>query len=658
MAVPLSLKKQAVLYIVCNLERYHCEILKVLPEELRSLVIVNLPPIDICRLEALGVEWGKDPYREWDELATYKINCLSNYEVERNILYQAYYEDWRAYYFVIVFHALFNRIKPSKYRSHYEFVLHLLLGTCECVGVKDWSKYRFSYFAPIVKDRPLIPNRHLKYLATKRSEASFVKFFLDECPYRPRFLWIVCDLFGESEVYKKHSLTSELLSKLFCKVERVMFTFDYDTQLGTFRSHRDGREKSMPYDVPSLILKMILADEFPILTGMEFRQINLEMMEETLKIAAPLFYAPVGSIANKNIPYRGLKEIYVQISGPATCPGGELLQKLGTVIKNQKELEKLSLVNFISNKAHLNEKVDRFFSSVASSFASRYSLKDLSLRQMLVSVESAQDLIDAYLASPSIHRQILHFETVTIVGQLPKTPYSKSFTPHKDAVKFKALEVFHGEIPFNFFKWFFGHPIVELRRLELCNCKLIEAVPERYRESEGVENILHVMAMSRQLHIEQLDISRLDFLHRRTTAEDFEKVFSEPHLKSVSFRTCNIGHHGVLRDITKALRPQIELGTLRGMSIVSNDLGDIPDEELQEFLEVMFSMPHIEEMDLSISHNGLEMKHFHILYDTWKLKTGGRKLRLMTCIGGDHPGQEAREMGKKLDEMAERCYHM
>lgn len=656
MAAPLSLKKQTVLYIVCNLEHFKCESLKALPEDLRSQVVVNLPPIDICRLEAEGLEWGKEPYNEWDEVATRKMNRISNYEVERGIMYQGYYEDWRAYYFVVVFHALLNRIKPSRYRNHYEFVLHLLLGVSDCVGVKDWSKYRFTHFAPIVNDRPLIPNRHLRFLVTKRSESSFIKFFLEECPYRPRFLWVVCDLFSESEVYKKHS--SELLSKLFSKVERVVFTFDYDSKLDTFRSQRDGRQKSMPYDVPSLVLKMILADESPVLSGLEFRDISHEMVEESIKIAGPLFYVPLGSISNKNIPYRGLKEIYIQIAGPKGCPGNELLQKLSSVVKNQKELEKLTLVKFIVDRAHLNEKTTKFFLTVASSLVHKASFKNVSLKQMYIPMESVQELIDAYLASPALHRQTFHLESITIVGQPPKDKLvPRSIVQHADSCQYKVIEFYHTDVPFNYFKWFFGHEMVALRRLELCNCKLLEAVRERYEEPEGPENILHLMATSQDVQVEQIDISNLNFLHQRTTASDIEKIVSEPHLRSLSFRSCNIGHHGVLPDITKALRPQIELGTLRGLSLVSNHLGDIPYEEMQDFLDVFFSMPNIEEMDLSISHNDFNSTHFHMLYDTWKLKAGGKRLKLLTCIGGEYPRYN-REIGKKLDEIAVRCYHM
>ncbi len=656
MVTPLSLKKQAVLYVVCNLEHFPCESLKALSDELRSEVVVNLPPIDICRLEAEGLEWGKEPCNEWDEIATQRINRLSNYEVERSIMYQVYYEDWRAYYFVIVFHALLNRVKPAKYRNHYEFVLHLLLGVSDCVGVKDWSKYRFSYFAPIVNERPLIPNRHLRHLATKRSESSFVRFFLDECPYRPRFLWVICDLFGESDVYKKHS--GDLLSKLFCKVERVVFTFDFDSKRGNFASHRDGRQKSVPYDVPSLVLKMILTDESPVLSGVEFRNISLEMIEESLKIAGPLFYASVGSISNKNIPYRGLKEIYIQIAGPTSCPGNELLQKLSTVIKNQRELEKLTLFKFVTDKAHLNEKVLKFFSTVSSAFVKRYCFKNLSLKSTIVSMESVLGLIDAFLASPSLHRQTLHFETVTIVGQPSKeTLIPKPVAQHEDAYKFKQMEFYHSEIPYNFFKWFFGHEQVSLHRLELCNCKLLEAVRERYEDIDGVENVVHLMATSEDLRVEQVDLSNLELLHRRTTTTDLEKIFSESHLLSICFRSCNVGHHGVLPDITKALRPQIKLGTLKGVSLVSNDLGDIPYEEMQDFLDVVFSFPHIESMDFSVSHNNLDAKHFHMLYDTWKLKCDGKRFKLLTCIGGDYP-RHNKEMGKRLDEMAVRCYHM
>ena len=644
---PLSLHDQALLYIVCNLEHLKVEALKVLPEKFRHEILINLPAIDICALEEAGV--AADSNSVWDHLCRTRIPQQRGYDVERNIMYNIYSEDWRAYYFSIIIHLILDNVKPDNYRNKYELVLHMLLGVMDCANITNWSSYRFTYFAPIVNDRPLIPNRHLRHLATRRSDIRFLSFMMEICSYRPRFLYIVCDLFGESEVYKKHA--SDLLNKLLCKVEMIVFTFDYDEQLDIFKCYRNGKDKNLPYDAPNLILKAALSHDPPALKVLEFREFDAEMLGEALKIAGPLFYASLGK-ASKHIPYRGLREILLSLHG-GQCPTNELLQKLATIIKNQASLEKLLMYRFVVDKAHLGEMYLKFLSSL-SPFIKKSNFRSLGLRKLTVPVEGAQNIIDAFLASPCLHRQTLTFESVSIVGKPSDDDPPRKIPMHDDSVEFKNVEFYSTEFPTNFFKWVLGHPHIWLYRFQMANCKFQE--PPRSTYHGRVENVLHLCAEHNDFKVHHLDLCNIKPPHCRTSRKDFEVLLSNPNLGGISFRGCSFGHHGLLPDLTAGLRKQLKVGNLLSFSLVDNEFGLVPLEELQEFFDVLFAMPQIERGDLNLSHSEFDVEHFRMMYDTWKRQSKGKPFKMMSCLGQGFPKHD-KELSSKIEEIAVECYH-
>ena len=60
MESPLSLEKQCLVYIITNLDNIPPEYLALLPTRLRCQLLVNLPAVDICRLEKTEVVRGID----------------------------------------------------------------------------------------------------------------------------------------------------------------------------------------------------------------------------------------------------------------------------------------------------------------------------------------------------------------------------------------------------------------------------------------------------------------------------------------------------------------------------------------------------------------------------------------------------------------------
>lgn len=650
MAYPLSLKKQSMLYVICNVEHFKTEALKRLPEKIRHVLLHNLPVVDICRLEEAGVAEGININRVWDDLGNSRVPRRFGYNMERNVSFEMYCDDWKAYYFGIVNHILFNRIKPEHYRHHYELILHLLFGVQDCLGIYGWTCYRFSYFAPIMHDRPLIPNRYLRYLTTRRSDVQFLKLIMDVCSYRPTFLFIVCDRFSESDIFNTHA--SHLLTRYSPKVEKVVFSFEFDDRAGEFIICQKGKSDNLPCDATALVLKSVLSNDPPALTSLDFKEFNAQMLDESLKTAGPLFYAAVTSKSNKHIPYLGLQEITIQLCGPAQCPSNEALQRLSTVIKNQVGLEKLTFHQLLTEKAHLSGNFLRLLSSLSPSIK-KPCFKTLTLKHMCVAVEGAQNIMDAFLSSPCPHRQNLCFSNVTVVGEPSEEDVPRKIMMHEDGVKYKGIEFFYCDFPPNFFKWFFAHPQLRLWKIEIINCKLQESL--KAPPYARVENVLHHIAMHSDFQVQHVDLSHIRPPHNYHSRSDFEKILSNPHLRSFTVRSGNIGHHGLLPDLAAGVRRQAELGTLDSLSIPCNELGDMPMTELQVFFHAVFSLPQLERFDLNLSHNDLNSEQYINLFDTWKALANGKRVKTFSCIGGGFP--EDKEVVEKIEEVAVKSYH-
>ena len=642
----ISLKNQALLYVICNLEHFPPKVLEVLPSDVRHELLSNLPAIDICQLEETGVAADITPNSLWDEICMSRIPRRCE-DVERNIMYEVYTDDWKAYYFGIITHVLLDHIKPEDYRSHYELVLHLLFGVQDCLNIFDWSSYRFSYFPPITNNRPLIPNRHLRYLTARRSDVHFLNLIMEISSYRPKFFYIVCELFAESEVYEKHA--SELLARYLCSAEKVVFSTDLADKAGV------NPDKTPPYDIASLVLKAVLSNDPPALKGLEFREFGPEMLDQTLKVAGPLFYAAYSSLsskANKHIPYRGLHELVVDLNSTQGV-SGEVLQKLSTIIKGQTKLEKVMLNQLVVDKAQLSDRYLKFLSSL-SPFIKKPHFNSLNIKRMVLAVEGVQNVTDAFLSSPALHRQRLCFERSSIIGEPSEDEPARKLSMHPQSTEFKSLEFYSCDLPANFFNWFFGHPQIWLRKLELANCKFQESIRTPY--SGRPENVIHLAAMLQDLKIQYFEMNNVKPPHCRTSADDFKALLSNPNLKSFSLRSANVGHHGLLLDLTAGLMKQKDVGSLESFSVVNNELGDLPNGELQQFFDALFSIPSIETCDLNLSHNDFLLEHYYMMYETWKSKSDGKRFKTFSCVGRSFPKEDT-ELPKKLDEMAVKCYH-
>ncbi len=91
---------------------------------------------------------------------------------------------------------------------------------------------------------------------------------------------------------------------------------------------------------------------------------------------------------------------------------------------------------------------------------------------------------------------------------------------------------------------------------------------------------------------------------RRVWSEKaFINVFQGPHLKSVRLRRCAIDPDGLLPALTHGLLRQVSVGSLEDLDLEGNDLGTLPESELQEFFDVLFTLPQLSNLRLKPEGN-------------------------------------------------------
>ena len=649
---PLTLRQQSLLYIICNLEKFSLDELRKLSSNVRYDLLYNLPVVDASRLQDAGLCEGVNGKLLWDELVYTRITDRNCQEIERNLLYESNLcNTRRGFYFALMLHILFDHINPKNrgYRSHYEFVLYLLFGVRGCLDISDWSEYNFTYFVPTVKDRPLVFNRHLKHLTTPRSDIAFLKLFLELFKYRPSFFFVVSDLFGESDVYKKHEIS--LLTPLLSQVELVAFC---SNATGRFGSSPTG--KDFPYDVPVLILKAILANDPPAVKRIQFRDFNGPTLDQSLKAAAPLFYAAYHSLsskASKHIPYRSLEQLLFDVDSTKDPCSDEVFQKIATIINAQAKLTSLSVSNVAQGAGKYSDRFHKFVGSI-NAFVKKEQATQITMKQMNFQTKSIQQIIDSYLSCPSKQSSCLRFESCTFTGS-PSFESTRKIPMHESNLEFKDLEFHCCKLPRNFFAWVFSISRLWLHKLSVSQCTL----EDRYELAfNRPEDLLALAAACDDLRVTILELTAVVLYHRRHSAEHFETLLSNSSLKHLSLHNCRIGPHGVITDLTAGLQKQCSLGTLQVLSLQCNVLGDVPTEEFQSLFNTLFSHANLANFEINIGHNEFKEEHYGIIYKAWQENSRGQPVKHFTCLDRNFPKgtDHVTDVGKCIESIASKCY--
>ena len=148
-------------------------------------------------------------------------------------------------------------------------------------------------------------------------------------------------------------------------------------------------------------------------------------------------------------------------------------------VDSQLTQSQMCCLQLVVDKAQLSDRNLKFLSSL-SPFIKKPHFNSLNIKRMVLAVEGVQNVTDAFLSSPALHRQRLCFERSSIIGEPSEDEPARKLSMHPRSTEFKTLEFYSCDLPANFFNWFFGHPQIWLRKLELANCKFQESIRTPY----------------------------------------------------------------------------------------------------------------------------------------------------------------------------------
>ena len=629
---PLSLQDQCFVQLISNLESFNCESLALLPLRLRRKLLVNLPAVDICKLESTPVTMGLNMSSNvWEPVCTQRCSASLIQTVKKIQSPSSSRScDWKEIFFLSCTTSILNNstdLKTSASESR-RYAEKCLFSIPNCLGVKKWCGFKHP-FIQAGKDGSCIPRRYY-WITTEnccRADIQLMQILMDECAFFPHCLYVDCDLFCNAELWhRRSSAIMPLLQKFLSCVEAIeIISEDDEDQL-----------------VATFFFDTILSEVSTVLHSVSLSG-NSHFIAATLQECRSYFAIEDGvhSVQNvlkhsiRNIPYGNLQflSIYVQDDMDG-------ISHVQAVLEHQ-VLLKVFRLRCYGHEDHLNSAVafDKMLMAAAHLFR-RPQFHKLQLELMIISLLVAEAIIDAFLSAASSSEQVLTLESMTMddLSSDSITQYvpTLSLKMAENGYKYKKLVLteLEGEDVDNLFRWVTHYPNLSLQHLH---------VPQ-YLEQDAC--FVQLMSKNMNMKINELCVHHQTIPNLPTMPQDFENLFDNLHLSRLQLEDCNIGPGGHLPALTQGLRKQCSTQSIQTLSLSSNSLGQCLDWELQEFFDVIFSLSEVENVQLSLKNNKLTSRHFELLYRSWKYSLRKKQLKILHIGGNELPDPEGEFMDK------------
>ena len=340
--LPLSLEDLCFVHLVCNIEHFPLESLTLLPTTLRCRLLLNLPVVDVCRLEKSAVASGIDLNSDiWLHLCRTRLPqevvslLLKDYSRSSHV-------QWQNEFFGSLVSMILNRFHPCfPFRQFSAFLLKfaqdVLFGVPDYMGIENWQPLGIQHpFLATVKDttllyvqelfRPwLVPPRHGWIVDPQRqchSSSQLLHIIMKECGHKPERLFISCDQFSKSELMVTHCFGS-LLQKFLSNVESLVL-------MASFRDEYIEPAYTVAFDddentcgvIPRFMLEIFLSQDEPRLKSLKLEG-SVEFLTHTLWSLSPLLAEPSSTDSHSvesiykdtmsNVPYSGLQSIAIEV---------------------------------------------------------------------------------------------------------------------------------------------------------------------------------------------------------------------------------------------------------------------------------------------------------------------------------------------------------
>ena len=638
---PLSLQDQCFVQLISNLESFTCESLALLPLRLRHKLLVNLPAVDICKLESTPVPKGLNMSSNvWEAVCTQRCSASLIQTVKKIESPSSSRScDWKEIFFLSCTTSILNNstdltTHPLGSRMYAEKCLLTLFSIPNCLGVKKWCGFKHP-FIQVAKDDSCIPCRY-SWITTEnhcRADIQLLQILMDECAFFPRCLYIKCDYFCCADLWYRRSIAiMPLLQKFLSRVEaiEIISEDDEDPLVATF------------------FFDTILSEVNTVLHSVSLSG-NSHFIATTLQECRSYFAVEDGvhSVQNvlkhtiQNIPYGNLQFLSIHVTYDYELNG---ISDLIALLEHQVLLKEFKLDCCASdNNPDGGVAFDKMLMAAAHLFDQPHFYK-LQLEVMGISLLVAKAIIDAFLSAASSSEQVLVLDNMAIDDDSSDriTPYVPTLSlkmaengyEHKKLVLANIGNLADDENIDNLFHWVTSYPNLSLQHL---------LVPQ-YLEPGTC--FVQLISKNVNMKIKELCVHHQTIPHLPTLPQDFEKLFSNLCLSKLELEDCNIGPGGHLPALTQGLCKQCSTQSIKTLSLSSNSLGKCLDWELQEFFDVIFSLPEVKNVQLSLKNNRLTCQHLELLYRSWKYSLRKKQLKILHIGGNELPDPESELMEK------------
>ena len=538
--------------------------------------------------------------------------------------------DWREIFFLSCTTSILNNstdLKTSTSESR-RYAEKCLFSIPNCLGVKKWCGFKHPFIQPGM-DGSCIPRRY-SWTATEnqcRADIQLVQILIDVCAFFPRCLYVDCDLFCNAELWhRRSSALMPLLQKFLSCLEsiEIISEDDEDPLVATF------------------FFDTILSEVNTVLHSVSLSG-NGQFIATTLQECRSYFAVEDGvhSVQNalkhsiQNIPYGYLHFLSIHVQDDM-----DGISHMLALLEHQ-VLLKVFRLRCYGHENHPNGGVafDKMLMAAAHLF-SRPQFHKLQLELMIISLLVAEAIIDAFLSAASSSEQVLTLES-TIIDDFSSdriTHYvpTLSLKMAENGYEHKKLVLtdLEGEDVENLFRWVTCYPNLSLQHLH---------VPQHLEQDAC---FVQLISKNLNMKIKELCVHHQTIPNLPTMPQDFENLFCNLHLSRLKLEDCNIGPGGHLPALTQGLRKQCSTQSIQTLSLSSNSLGQCLDWELQEFFDVIFSLPKVENVQLSLKNNRLTSRHFELLYHSWKYSLRKKQLKILDIGGNELPYLESELMEK------------
>ena len=539
--------------------------------------------------------------------------------------------DWKEIFFLSCTTSILNnstdliRTYTTESRRYAE---KCLFSIPNCLGVKKWCGFKHPFIQP-GKDGSCIPHRY-SWTTTEnqcRADIQLMQILMDECSFFPRCLYIDSDLFCNAELWHRRSIAlMPLLQRFLSCVEsiEILSEGDEDPLVATF------------------FFDTILSEVNTVLHSVSLSG-NGQFIASTLQECRSYFAVEDGvhSVQNalkhsiRNIPYGYLQFLFIDVQDVL-----DGISHVQAVLEHQ-VLLKVFRLRCYGYENHPNGGVAFYEMLMAAAHLFlRPQFHKLQLELMIISLLVAKAIIDAFLTAASSSEQVLVLESTVIDDDSADriTPYvpTLSLKMGENGYEHKKLVLtdLEGEDVDNLFSWVTCYPNLSLQHLH---------VPQHLEQDAC---FVQLISKNVNMKIKELCVHHQTIPHLPTMPQDFEDLFSNLHLSKLKLEDCNIGPGGHLPALTQGLRKQCSTQSIQTLNLSSNSLGQCLDWELREFFDVIFSLPEVENVQLSLKNNKLASRHFELLYHSWKYSLRKKQLKILHIGGNELPDPESELMEK------------